>query len=349
MKPPHGTSLWHRLIAPAQWLLRRQRNADVRVNVEYRRTSLAPTWRLTLRWLVPAFGWLGLAALLWAAMAPADWKGSTWVDSEGVAIELVVDRSGSMLADDFTLDGRRVTRLEAVCEAAGRFIVGEGESSSRRGGDSIGLVTFAAEPEVACPLTIDHEAVIARLERTQAAKDYREDGTAIGDAWALAVAELRSLEQSLSGKNGDRRFTKVAILLTDGQQNAGRLTPAQAAELAKHFGVCTYMIGLDLKDLAGEAARQRVAKESERLASFCAATGGRLYMVSDMRSLRRVYAEIDALERSKTGRQRLSVERHWAVEWFELGPFGVPPLALIALVLLSLETVLARTLFLVVP
>jgi Ca-activated chloride channel family protein len=284
---------------------------------------------------------------LWAATGPSDWHASKWVDSEGVAIELVVDRSGSMLADDFTLDGRRVTRLEAVCEAAGRFIVGDSESRAR-GADSIGLVTFAAEPEVACPLTIDHEAVVARLEQTQAAKDYREDGTAIGDAWALAVAELRSLEQSLSGKNGDQRLTKVAVLLTDGQQNAGRLVPARAAALAKHFGVRTYMIGLEPKDLA-EVARERVAKETERLASFCVATGGRLYTVSDMRSLRRVYAEIDSLERSKTARERVTVERHWAVDGFELGPFGVPALALIALALLSLETILAWTIFLVVP
>jgi Ca-activated chloride channel family protein len=280
-------------------------------------------------------------------MAPSDWKGSNWVDSKGVAIELVVDRSGSMLSDDFTLDGRRVTRLEAVCEAAGRFIVGDSQSRGR-GADSIGLVTFAAEPEVACPLTIDHEAVVARLEQTQAAKDYREDRTAIGDAWALAVAELRSLEQSLSEKNGDKRLTKVAVLLTDGQNNAGRLTPAQAAALAKHCGVRTYLIGLEPTDLA-EVARPRVAKESERLASFCAGTGGRMYTVSDMRSLRKVYAEIDSLERSKTGRQRLSVQRHWAVDGFELGPFGVPPLAMIALALLCLETVLAFTFFLVVP
>jgi Ca-activated chloride channel family protein len=251
-----------------------------------------------------------------------------------------------MLADDFTLDGRRVTRLEAVCEAAGQFIVGDSESRAR-GADSIGLVTFAAEPEVACPLTIDHEAVVARLEQTRAAKDYREDGTAIGDAWALAVAELRSLEQSLPRKNGDQRLTKVAVLLTDGQNNAGRLTPAQAAALAQHYGARTYLIGLEPGYLA-EAARQRVTKETERLASLCAATGGRLYTVSDMRSLRKVYAEIDSLERSQIARQRLTVERHWAVDGFELGPFGVPPLALIALALFSLETVLAWTLFLVV-
>jgi Ca-activated chloride channel family protein len=347
MKSPHGKRLWHRFMAPAYWLLTGRSNADVRVNVEYRRTSLSPTWRLRLRWLVPALRVLGLAVMLWASMAPSDWHGSNWVDSEGVAIELVVDRSGSMLADDFTLNGRRVTRLEAVCEAAGRFIVGDSESSER-GADSVGLVTFAAEPEAACPLTIDHEAVVAQLERTQAAKDYREDGTAIGDAWALAVADLRSLEQSLHGNNGNQRLSKVAVLLTDGQNNAGRLTPAQAAVLAKHSGVRTYLIGLEPKDVA-EVARPRVAKESDRLASLCAQTGGRMYTVSDMRSLRKVYAEIDSLERSKTARQRLTVKRHWAVDRFELGPFAVPPLALIALALLSLETVLAWTLFLVVP
>src|SRR5271165_5296519 len=142
MKSPGGSSLWHRFMAPAHWLLTRHRDANLRVNVEYRRTSLAPTWRLTLRWLAPAFRWLGLAALLWAATAPCDWKGSNWVDSEGVAIELVVDRSGSMLADDFTLNGRRVTRLAAVCETAGHFIVGDSEPRAR-GADSIGLVTFA--------------------------------------------------------------------------------------------------------------------------------------------------------------------------------------------------------------
>src|SRR5690242_13784580 len=99
-----GTPVWLRFLASARSLLRRHGNADVRVNVEYRRTSLAPTWRLRLRWLVSALRCLGLAALLWAAMAPCDWKGSNWVDSEGIAIEMVVDRSGSMLADDFTLD-----------------------------------------------------------------------------------------------------------------------------------------------------------------------------------------------------------------------------------------------------
>lgn len=345
MKLGDGTPHWHRFIELVRWLGPGHRNADVRVNIAYRQAALAPTWRLTLRWLVPALRVLGLAALVWAAAAPSDWRASGWADAEGAAIELVVDRSGSMLADDFTLAGRRVTRLEAVCEAAGRFIFREGELGAP-GADAIGLVTFAAEPEVACPLTIDHEAVAARLEQTRAARDYREDGTAIGDAWALAVAELRSLEQSLRGKNGDHTLTKVVVLLTDGQNNAGRLSPARAAALAQKYGVRTYLIGLEPKDLAGEAARQRVAKESERLASLCAGTGGRMYTVSDTASLQRVYREIESLERSKTGGQRLTVRRHWAVEGFELGPFGVPPLALIALALLSLETVLAKTLFL---
>jgi Ca-activated chloride channel family protein len=346
--PRHALRLLLTFIAPARWLIASRRRADVPVNVAYRAASLSLTWRLALRWLVPAFRVLGLIALALAAAGPFDWQSSQWVDTEGIAIELVVDRSGSMLADDYTLDGRRISRLEAVREAAGQLIVGDSESRARSA-DSIGLVTFAAEPEVACPLTIDQEAVVAQLERTGAAADYREDGTAIGDAWALSVAELRALEQSLQRDDAERTLTKVAVLLTDGQHNAGRLAPGQAAELARRFGVRTYVIGLEPRDLGSEAARQRVSAERERLRSLSAATGGQLYTVSDMRSLRNVYAEIDALERTKIAQQRLITRRHWAVDYFEIGPFAVPPLALIALALLALESILAWTLFLEVP
>ncbi|HEV3021264.1 MAG TPA: VWA domain-containing protein, partial [Pirellulales bacterium] len=336
MKPRRSHRLLLQLIAPARWLFASRCRADLPVNVAYRAASLSLTWRLGLRWLVPAFRVLGLIALVLAATGPSDWQSAQWVDSQGIAIELVVDRSGSMLADDYTLDGRRVSRLDAVRAAAGRFIVGDTEPRSRSA-DSIGLVTFAAEPEVACPLTIDQEAVVAQLERTGAAADYREDGTAIGDAWALAVAELRALEQSLQSADAQRTLTKVAVLLTDGEHNAGRLTPGQAAELARRFGVRTYVIGLEPRDLGSETARQRVAAERDHLRSLSAATGGQLYTVSDMRSLRNVYAEIDALERTKIAQQRLITRRHWAVDYFEIGPFAVPPLALIALALLALE------------
>lgn len=347
-RPTRGRQVIWWFIAPVRWLSERRRRAGLRVNVAYRAESLSPTWRLALRPVLPALRVLGLMLLLIAAAGLSDWHGAQPVDSEGIAIELVVDRSGSMLADDYTWDGRRVSRLEAVREAAGRFVVGD-SAGAARGADSIGLVTFAAAPEVACPLTIDHEAVVAELERTGAAVDYREDGTAIGDAWALAVAELRSLEQSLRRGATEPKLTKVAVLLTDGQHNAGRLTPPAAAELARRFGVRTYVIGLEPRDLGGDPARQRVAAEREGLQALSAATGGRLYTVSDTRSLRDVYTEIDGLERTRVAEQRLLARRHWAVDGFDLGPFTMSPLALAALALLALESALTWTLFLVLP
>jgi Ca-activated chloride channel family protein len=336
------------LLAPARWLMSVRRGREIPFNVEYRVASLSPTWRLRLRWLVPALRAAGLISLVCAAAGPGDFQGTQVVDSQGIAVELVVDRSGSMLADDYQLEGGRVSRLEAVRAAAERFILGD-STSPGRSADSIGLVTFVARPEVACPLTIDHEAVVAELERTSAAIDYREDGTAIGDAWALAVAQLHSLEQSLAKEAGDRGPTKVAILLTDGQNNAGRLTPERAAGLAGRYGVRTYFVGLEARQVVGEAARQRVIAERERLRPLVAAGGGRLYTVADMRALANVYAEIDALERSKVGEQILATRRHWAVSPFEIGPFAFPPLAVVALMALALESVFAWTLFMEVP
>jgi Ca-activated chloride channel family protein len=330
------------LLAPFRWLFMSRSGSELPLNVEYRSVSLSSTWRLRLRWLLPVFRAAGLLALVCAAAGIYDVQGSKIVDSQGIAIELVVDRSGSMLADDYRLAGRRVARLEAVRAAAGQFILG----SPDRDSDSIGLVTFAAQPEVACALTLDHEAVVAELERTAAAVDYREDGTAIGDAWALAIAQLRSLEHSLAKGSVNRSLTKVVVLLTDGQQNAGRLTPDQAATLAKRCGIRTYLIGLEQGQLIGEAARERVAAERERLRPLVEAGGGQFYTVADMGELRKVYAAIDALERSTVGEQRLIARRHWAVSPFEIGPFGLPPLALVAVLALALESVFAWTLFL---
>lgn len=333
------------LPALAVWQHLRGRREAILLNVSDRTTSLSWTWRRMTIWVVPTLRLLGLSALIIAAARPFDWRESAMVDSEGIAIELVIDRSGSMRRDDYLLDGRRVSRLEAVVEAAARFVIGDPEVGSRHQ-DLIGLVTFAREAETACPLTLDHEHVVARLEQIQAAVDYRQDGTAIGDGLALAVAELQSLDKSLHLRDPTAEITRIVVLLTDGEQNAGELTPGEAGRLARHYGIRTYVIGLGTNLPTDVSSPASPDPQRDILQAIAEATGGKFFSVSDTESLQSIYASIDALERATLTQQRLATRRQWAIEWFFIGPFALPPIAIMALVALAAETILQRVVYL---
>lgn len=349
--------LWLLLLLPGvaiEWFrYRRNARRAIPLNVDYRASEIGWTWRTATRWIVPSLRWLALLALTLALVAPFDWESSQLSATEGIAIELVMDRSGSMLRDDYQRNGDRISRLQAVREAAIRFVVGEG-SHDRRRQDSIGLVSFAGRVDVECPLTLDHEQLVARMEQLQAANDYRQDGTAIGDGLGVAVAELQSLSESLrasaGGKNaGDDLLSRVAILLTDGQHNAGELTPERAAALARHYDIRVYTIGLRPAGVAGDVAEARLDDERKRLREIAESTGGRFFTVSDMQSLRQVYDSIDQLERGLLPERRVGAKRYWSIESFQIGPFAVPPLAMITLLALALATLLNSTVYAEVP
>jgi Ca-activated chloride channel homolog len=250
---------------------------------------------------------LGLAATLLAiALAgPRSGEASTRERREGIAIAMVVDRSGSMAARDFVEGDLSIDRLTVVKRVFEAFVAG-GDRTRGRPDDLIGLVAFARYADGLCPLTLDHGNLLAILEDLSIA-EQGEDGTAIGDGLALAVERLR--------KSTAR--SKIAVLLTDGVHNAGALLPKQAADLAASLGVRVYVIGagrtgiapVPVQGLDGREVLRPMPVEIDRktLADVAERTGGRYFDAGDEAALQQVVAEIDRLERSQIQETRFLV------------------------------------------
>jgi Ca-activated chloride channel family protein len=274
---------------------------------------------------------LGVSALALAvALAgPRTGNATTRIQREGIAIAMVVDRSGSMQARDFVRGDASVSRLDVVKEVFRRFVAGEGGGAGRPD-DLVGLVTFARFADSVCPLTLDHGNLQAILADVEIAHERNEDGTAIGEGLALAVERLRGLEVS----------SKVAILLTDGVNNAGDIEPLQAAELAAQHGIKVYVIGAGTSGFAPVPVRVAggrtvlrsayVEIDEKTLRAIADATGGRYFNAADAGALTKVIEEIDRLERSEVTEVRyLTYEYHYA-GWVVAGALGVSLSALLS-------------------
>lgn len=284
---------WLLLLAPLLlWWLRRLRAlprsavrfplvADLRAAGQGRRG----------RWLriLPYLAWAAAFLLVGALARPQRGRAAAPLYTEGIDIALVVDVSGSMLAEDFTLDGRRVSRLDAVKDVVRQFV-------RRRAGDRLTLVLFAGRPYTQCPLTLDHAWLLRNLERAEVG--MIEDGTAIGSALATAV---RRLESSTAK-------SRIVILLTDGQNNAGRISPLAAADAAAELGYRVYTIGAGTRGVAPYPDRDLFGRkiyrpmpvdiDEETLRRIAERTGGRYFRATDTERLEEIYREIDALEKS---------------------------------------------------
>lgn len=308
---------------------RRQAPPPLRYPVLDAVRAVGPGRRARWRWLLPALRATALVLLVAALARPQVGKGASQVFTEGIDIMLVVDVSGSMLAEDFQLDGRRANRLEAVKAVVRRFLEG-------RPGDRVGLVLFSGRPYTQAPLTLDHGWVAKNLERAHVG--MIEDGTAVGSALATAVSRLEASEAK----------SKIVILLTDGENNAGKVPPLTAAEAAKALGYRVYTIGAGTRGSAPyprvDAFGRRVYVnvpvdiDEDTLRRMAEMTGGRYYRATDTATLQQVYDEIDKLERSPQ-------ESLHYLEFRELYPW----LALPALLLLAAEAVLAQTWLRVLP
>lgn len=285
--------------------------------------------RARWRWVLPFLRAAALVLIVVALARPQVGTGASKVQGEGIDIMLAVDVSGSMLAEDFMIDGRRVNRLDAVRSVVAKFL-------ERRAGDRVGLVLFAARPYTQCPLTLDHGWVRQNLER--ASIGMIEDGTAIGSALATAVARLEPSDAK----------SKIVILLTDGENNAGKVTPLTAAEAAKTLGYRVYTIGAGTRgtapfpavDFFGNRVYREVAVDIDErtLTQVAETTGGRYFRATDTSALEQIYAEIEALE--KSAHEGLQYR-----DYVELYPW----LALPALLLLLAEAALAETWLRVLP
>jgi Ca-activated chloride channel family protein len=255
---------------------------------------------------------LATLALAVALAGPRTGDATSRIEREGIAILMVVDRSGSMQARDFVRGDVSQSRLDVVKQVFRSFVSGE-DGGDGRPDDLIGLVSFARYADSLCPLTLDHGNLLAILGDVEIVTEPGEDGTAVGEGLALAVERLRALDVS----------SKVAILLTDGVNNAGEIDPLHAADLAAQHGIKVYAIGAGSTGLApvpvrlpgGRTMLRRayVEMDEETLRAIASRTGGRYFHAADAEALADVVDEIDRLERSRVAEVRyLTYEYHYA-------------------------------------
>jgi Ca-activated chloride channel family protein len=321
-------------LLPLLWYLwwRPQRRPVVRFSslAELRAASGNVTRRARL--ILPLLRTIALACLIIAVARPQRAGESTRIFAEGVAIQLVVDHSGSMEDYDLSPRGARLTRLDVVKDVVRKFVVGDEQAGLQgRPNDLIGLIQFARYPDSICPLTLDHDNLVPALDQVHIVRRRDEDGTAIGDGLALAVERLKDLKRTTGSGDQITITSRVAILLTDGENNSGLVTPTQAGELAATYGIKVYTILAGTGELRGFFGFRRPV-DDRALRHIAELTGGKHFRAQDQESLRQIYAEIDELERTE-------VEERRFVRWGELSQWWL----VAAFVGLSLQTLLDAT------
>ena len=304
----------------AWFYLRRGRTATVRFSSLRRVGSLRRSVRLRARPLLLVLRLAALALLIVAIARPQTSRSETRVSTEGIALEMVVDRSSSMRAEmDF--EGERLNRLEVVKRVFTEFVVGNGDDLPGRPHDLIGMIAFARFADTAAPLVRAHDALVQFVLGTKIVQFEAEDGTAIGDALALAAARLKRAEEDIarwmeSGNAGAFKIkSKAIILLTDGRNNAGDMTPGQAAALARDWGIKIYAIGIGggeefitVRTPLGTVRVPTGGMDEATLRTVAEVSGGRYFVAADGDALRNVYREIDRLE--KTEIETLELSQH---------------------------------------
>ena len=247
---------------------------------------------------------------------------------EGIDIMLAIDVSTSMLAEDL-----KPNRIEAAKAVASEFIIG-------RPNDNIGLSIFAGEAFTQCPMTTDHASLLNLLQNVRtdiAARGLISDGTAIGMGLANAVTRLK----------GSKAKSKVVILLTDGSNNMGDISPMTAAEIAQSLGIRVYTIGVGTNKVAPypmpvaggvQYVNMPVEIDTKMLADIASATDGDFYRATNTAELKNIYKEIDRLEKSKLNVKKFS-KRYEAFQ----------PFAIAAAIALLLEILLRITVFRRIP
>ncbi len=294
--------------AAAAWrLYRTGKRAGVLFAPASRLPARTAGWRVTAARLLPALFLLGALLLIVAAARPRTTLARERRSVNAIAIEMVVDVSGSMEALDLTPPGQPyTTRLDAVKEMFAQFV-------SARPDDLIGLVTFGGYASTRAPLTADHRALTHVLKGVEIPRaqtddqgrpvDQEETLTAIGDGLSTGIARLTDAEPK----------TRIAILLSDGESNTGIITPDQAADAAAKLGVRVYVIGVGSNSRTPFKARDMFGRETiayadvtfdeSQLKAIASKTSGRYFSVRDSEGLKAALDEINTLETTKIDRQ----------------------------------------------
>ena len=280
--------------------------------------------------VLAAMRWLVLVLFIVGLARPQFVESETATKASGIDIVVAIDLSGSMESEDFELKGERVNRLVIAKDALRQFI-------AHRPGDRIGLVAFAGKAYVAAPLTLDHDFLQMNLSRLEL--HQIEEGTAIGSGLAAAVNRLRDLKSK----------SKIVILMTDGQNNAGKVPPLTAAEAAQALGVKVYTIGVGTRgtapmprgvDFSGRKVYAQVAVDIDEktLTEIARKTSGEYFRADSTDTLRKIYDRIDQLEKTE-----VEVKRFVHIK--ELFHWALAP----GLVLLLLEVLLGNTVWRKLP
>ena len=314
------------LIPAIAWYIWKQKGAQASLQVSATQAfnKLPVTYKSYLRHFRFFLRLLALICVIIALARPqssSSWQNST---TEGIDIILALDVSTSMWAQDFKPD-----RLEAAKDVAAAFING-------RRNDNIGLVEFAAEGFTLCPMTTDHAILLNQLKEVQCG--VLEDGTAIGVGLATAINRI---------KDGQAK-SKTIILLTDGSNNRGQVSPATAAEIAATYGIRVYTIGVGTRGMAPYPARTpfgtivtqqvEVDIDENTLKQIAATTGGEYFRATYENALEKVFEEIDKLEKTKMSVKEFSKKEEEYLVW-----------AIAAFILLCFEILLRNTVLKNIP
>lgn len=310
------------------FLYRRKTEPAMRMSDTFPYQFAPKSWRvrmLHLPMLLRTLTYVMIVCMLARPQTHNSWGEKT---VEGIDIMLAMDVSTSMLAEDL-----RPNRLEAAKDVAAEFISG-------RPDDNIGLNIFAGEAFTQCPMTVDHQSLLNLLLNVRtdiAANGLIEDGTAIGMGLANAVGRLKD----------SKAKSKVVILLTDGSNNMGDISPMTAAELAKKYGIRVYTIAVGTDKVARypvnvggtiQYVRMAVDIDTKTLKSIAATTKGNFYRATNKAELKKIYKDIDKLEKTKLDVKKFS-KRYEAFM----------PFAIAAIAALLLEVLLRITVFRRIP
>ena len=307
---------------------RKKSEPTMQLSDTYAYLKAPKSWRMRMMHL-PMLLRLATFVLLVVVLARPQTRNS-WDQrtTEGIDIMMAMDVSTSMLAEDL-----KPNRMEAAKSVAAEFISG-------RPNDTIGLTIFAGEAFTQCPMTTDHTSLLNLLQGVRTditATGLMSDGTAVGMGLANAVSRLKN----------SKAKSKVVILLTDGSNNMGDLSPMTSAQIARSLGIRVYTIGVGTNKTAPYPMRVAggvqyvnipVEIDTKTLSDIAAATEGNFYRATNNRELKQIYKDIDKLEKSKMSVTKFS-KRYEAYL----------PFALAAFVLLLLEILLRTTVLRRIP
>ncbi|MGD1006116.1 MAG: VWA domain-containing protein [Ignavibacteriaceae bacterium] len=281
------------------------------------------SWKERLRHVPIVLRCLAIAFLIIALARPQSFSSGQNVTTEGIDVVMALDISGSMVSEDL-----KPNRVQAVKNVVEKFI-------ENRPNDRIGLVVFSREAFTQCPITIDHSVLINLLKKI--GPGMVPDGTAIGNGIADAVGRLKD----------SKAKSKVIILLTDGENNAGEIDPLTAADIAKAYGIRVYTIGAGTEGEAPYPVQtpfgvryQMMPSEVDEplLKNIAQITGGMFFRATDNTALNNIYYKIDKLEKTKIEVTSYRNAAELFSDWLNVG-----------FILILLELILSKTVFKKIP